>query len=107
MGIEYSDIVHDRITLSSGTTADGQTTVKTWPGGDGSFVSWGTWGSGTNKLQFAAEAGTTIATTSFTWIDVPGVSLTANGIVNFRVGPTSIRSSLSGSTSPSIQTVIL
>jgi len=81
------------IEFFAGQTADGQSGTKVWPGGKGSFVAYGTWGSGTIKLQLSPDGGTT-------WIDVTGVSLTANGHKDVPVmGPgLQFRADLSGST---------
>lgn len=79
-------------------TADGQTTAIDWPGGRGVFVAWGTFGSGTVKLQQSPDAGTT-------YIDVDRsgdtyVTFTVNGQGGFELPPCKLRTSLSGSTAP-------
>ncbi|TWA89588.1 hypothetical protein [Bradyrhizobium stylosanthis] len=81
-------------------TADGQSSAISWPGGRGVFAAFGTFGSGTIKLQASYDDGTT-------WIDVDRsgdtyVTFTANGAGGFELPKCQLRVSLSGSTSPSI-----
>ena len=59
-----------KITLLSNASA-GNGTAAIWPGGKGIFMAEATWGGGSAKLQMQTPNGT--------WIDVDGVSLTANG----------------------------
>lgn len=67
-----------------------------WTGGPGSLFVYGTWNGATVKLQASPDGGTT-------WIDVPTdaansspLSLTANGICNFVLGPCKLRAAISG-----------
>ncbi len=84
-------------------TADGQTaaaSVLPWVGGRGVFTAFGTFGSGTLKLQVSHDAGTT-------WIDVDRsgdtfVTFTTNGQGGFELGNCLLRTSLSGATAPTI-----
>ena len=82
-------------------TADGQTAaanVVSWPGGQGVFVAYGTFGSGTVKLQWSPDDGTT-------WIDAGAapLTLTAAGYGPFTIPKSQLRVSLTGSTAPSIK----
>ena len=84
--------------------ADGQTAAAStvqWPGGRGVFIAYGTFGSGTMKLQASHDDGTT-------WIDVDRsgdtfVTFTVNGQGGFELGKCLLRVSVSGSTSPAIK----
>lgn len=81
-------------------TADGQSGAINWPGGRGVFAAFGTFGGGTIKLQVSYDDGAT-------WIDADRsgdtfVTFTANGSGGFELPRCQIRTSLSGSTSPSI-----
>lgn len=65
------------------------------------FVAFGTFGSGTVKLQFSPDYKGSDATA--TWIDTAGISLTANGSKGFRESfGNRIRPVLSGSTNPTL-----
>lgn len=75
--------------------ADGNSTVIGWPGGLGTFAAWGTFGSGTAKLQWSPD-GTT-------YVDVTSASLTAAGYKNFEIGPGRLRANLAGSTAPALK----
>lgn len=57
-------------------TEDSSTPVAMdWKGGKGLFLAEATWGGGSAKLQMKSPNGT--------YIDVPNVSLTANGMIAF------------------------
>ena len=65
-------------------TLDSSTPVaQNWKGGKGVFIAEATWGGGSAKLQCISPNGT--------FIDVPNVSLTANGIVAFDLPPGQIK----------------
>lgn len=78
-------------------TADGQTPEVNWPGGTGTFAVYGTFGSGTAKLQVSLNEGST-------WLDVgTDTEFTANGIGNYELPPGSLlRADLSGATDPDL-----
>lgn len=95
-----SIVTVEKTPLNTGQSADGAGSPFAWVGGEGSFVSYGTFGGGTNILEFSPDSGTT-------WIACPGVTLNANGVVNFKIGPCDIRSNLSGATTPNLNTEIL
>ena len=92
-------------TLFAAQAADGQSATFAWDGGRGTFTAWGTFGSGTVKLQMSPDGGST-------WIDMldvngNAVSETANGMALFELAAgVKIRADLSGSTSPTINTRI-
>ncbi len=72
-------------------TLDSATPVAhEWKGGKGVFIAEATWGGGTVKLQAYSPHGTAI--------DVPNVSLTANGIVAFDLPPGQIIVNIATST---------
>lgn len=80
--------------------ASGNSSAITWNGGRGVFAAYGTFGSGTLKLQSSFDDGTT-------WIDVDRsgdtyVTFTANGSGGFELPKCQLRVSLSGATNPSI-----
>lgn len=88
------------ITLLTLRTTDGNGNAADWPGGRGAFVAYGTFGSGTVKLQWSPDDGTT-------WLDVDKsgetyVTLTANGSGGFELPASQIRAALSGSTGASV-----
>jgi|TARA_Y100000034_G_scaffold132026_1_gene194060 hypothetical protein len=62
------------IELFAAQTANADSSSFEWPGGAkaATFVGYGTWDTSTLKLQMSPDGGTT-------WIDVTGVSLTADG----------------------------
>jgi hypothetical protein len=71
-----------------------------WAGGRGVFTAYGTFGSGTCKLQWSPDAGTT-------WIDADRsgdtyVTFTANGVGGFELPPGHVRAVLSGATAPTV-----
>lgn len=70
------------ITLASNAGA-GNGTAYQWQGGRGLFTGEATWGGGSAKLQYMSVNGT--------WIDVPSISLTANGMLAFELPPGPIR----------------
>lgn len=89
------------IVLFDGQDEDASSSAKEWLGGVGTLVAWGTFGSGTLKLQFrpAGES---------TWIDV-GVhtELTADGIANFEIHAVGdIRANLASSTNPDLDVIV-
>jgi hypothetical protein len=82
--------------------ADGDTASLAWLGGRGVYAAYGSFGSGTVKLQASHDGGNT-------WIDVDRsgdtfVTFTTNGQGGFELGDCLLRSSLSGATGPSINT---
>lgn len=89
-------------------TADGQTATLSaisWKGGRGVFTAWGTFGSGTIKLQQSPDDGTT-------WIDVDRsgdtyVTFTSNGEGGFELSACLLRVSLTGSTAPRINAAVM
>ncbi len=85
--------------LLSTFAADGNGTAKGYAGGPGTFWAYFTSGTGTVKLQWL-PAGSTVNTH---WIDLPLVTLSATGCINFAVSEGSLRAvaSSTGST-PSI-----
>lgn len=87
-------------TLLYARSTDGNGTAVVWPGGRGVFVAYGTFGSGTVKLQWSPNDGTT-------WIDVDAsgdtfVTFTANGSGGFELPACQIRAVLSGATAASV-----
>lgn len=84
--------------FKSQTTNDNGASKKFQGGAKAStFVAYGTWSSGTLKLQMSPNGGAT-------WIDVTGVSLAANGhkdIPPLGLGIL-VRGVLSGATSPNL-----
>lgn len=78
-------------------TEDGQTSELNWLGGLGTVAVFGTFGSGTAKLQASFDQGST-------WVDVGlDTQFTADGIGNFDLpGGVLLRVDLSGSSSPSL-----
>lgn len=81
--------------------ATGNTAAIAWPGGRGVFTAWGTFGGGTLTLQQSPDDGAT-------WINVDRtgdtyVTFTANGEGGFELGECQLRVSLTGATTPSIQ----
>lgn len=79
-------------------SADGNTTAVKFDGGKGTLSVWGTFGSGTAKLQRSVD--------NSTWIDVSGASFTANGQINFECAACYLRVNLAGSTTPSLNVQI-
>lgn len=53
-----------------------------WPGGDGVFFGEGTFGGGTLKLEGQSRNGTAVGVTNYA--TTTPISLTANGMANFR-----------------------
>lgn len=71
-----------------------------WKGGRGVFTAYGTFSSGTCKLQASYDDGTTKID-----VDRSGdtfVTFTSNGHGGFELGPCLLYATLSGATSPSI-----
>lgn len=81
---------------AAAATANGNSDVLDWPGGSGTFAVYGTFSSGTMKLQTSFDAGTT-------WIDVASTSFTANNQVNVTVAPCKVRVNLAGAGSPNLK----
>ena len=75
-------------TLVSNASATGD--AKSWQGGKGLFTAEATWGGGTVKLQFKTINGT--------WVDVDGVSLTADGTKEFELPIGEIRANVATAT---------
>lgn len=61
------DVSVTLLTLAAVTGA-----AQDWPGGQGLWSVWGTWGGATAQLQYSPDSGTT-------WIDIDGVLLADNG----------------------------
>ena len=61
-------------TLASNAGA-GNGTAANWVGGRGIFIAEATWGGGSAKLQIQSPNGT--------WVDVDGITLSANGTKQF------------------------
>ena len=80
------------VTLS----ADGNTSVVDWIGGEGFFVAQGTFGGGTLTLKYTTDGGTTYTAVG------TDTTLTASGGGYFTLPLCSLRATLAGSTSPSI-----
>jgi hypothetical protein len=83
-------------TISSNTSTSG----IVWPGGRGVFTVFGTFGSGTYKLQASYDDGTT-------WMDVDRsgdtyCTFTTNGSGGFELPKCQVRVNVSGATSPSV-----
>jgi len=77
-------------------SADGQTAAYTWPGGLGLFTAYGTFGSGTAKLQYSVDDGTT-------YIDAGADSeFTSDDGIVFELPNCLARADLSGYTSPTL-----
>ncbi len=80
---------------------DGQSAEAVHSGGAAAFVGWGTFGTGTLKLQISPDGGTT-------WIDVPLATMTANGMVSIELPVKAlVRADLTGSTSASVDATLL
>jgi hypothetical protein len=87
---------------AQGSNANGS--AVEWRGGRGVFEAHGTFGSGTCKLQWSPDDGTT-------WLDVDRsgddyVTLAADGGGAFELRPCKIRAVLSGATNPSITATV-
>jgi hypothetical protein len=80
--------------LLDAVTANGNSSSYKWPGGKGTLVAAGTWGSGTITLQASPDSGTT-------WVS-SSVTRTADGISAFDLPPCLIRLALTGATNPSL-----
>lgn len=78
-------------------SADGDTTVVSWAGGEGFYSASGTWGSGTTTLYASFDGGTTYISCG-----TEG-QLTANGMVRFTLPQCKLKITLSGSSSPSLR----
>jgi hypothetical protein len=88
------------IVLFNAQTADANGAAADWHGGRGVFSAFGTFGSGTVKLQWSPNDGTT-------WLNVDKsgdtyVTYTANGSGGFELPACKIRAVLSGSTAASV-----
>jgi len=82
--------------LAATFSADGNSSTIGWIGGNGYFTAQGTFGSGTCKLQFSEDGGTT-------WSDVgTDTTLTAGGGGVFTLPNCSLRVNLASSSSPTI-----
>lgn len=87
------------LSLFSAQASDANGSAVDWPGGRGLWVAWGTWGSGSMKLQLSPDHGTT-------WIDMDSVTATANGGQLVDLPRIQIRAALSGSTAPSLNSTL-
>ncbi|RZN09655.1 hypothetical protein CWO91_16640 [Bradyrhizobium genosp. SA-3] len=81
-------------------TGNGSTSGVVWPGGRGVFTAFGTFGSGTIKLQVSYDDGTT-------WMDVDRsgdtyCTFTSNGSGGFELPKCQVRANTAGSTTPSV-----
>lgn len=89
-----------RYTLLSAVVEDTTGASIDWAGGRGVFAAYGTFDSGTAKLQWSPDDGTT-------WLDVDRsgetyVTFTADGAGNFELPACMIRAVLSGSTTAAL-----
>ncbi len=80
-------IINGRVVL---TTDSSTPAAQIWRGGKGLFMAEATWSAGSVKLQ-------TLSPNS-TWIDVPNISLSANGMVAFDLPPGQIKIVITTST---------
>jgi hypothetical protein len=76
------------LTLASNASADGSAAF--WDGGHGLFTAEATWGGGSAKLQFKSGNGT--------WLDLPSITLSANGTKEFYAPAGQIRVSITTAT---------
>jgi hypothetical protein len=76
-------------TLLSNAGATGSAVAH--PGGKVTFVAEATWGGGTVKLQWQNPL-------TSTWIDVPSMSLTANGMLTSTVPAGNVRANVATAT---------
>lgn len=74
---------HGRVTLASNLSATGAQTAVEWKGGKGLFLAEAGTYAGTSNMQLQTPQGT--------WINVPSVTLTANGMVEFDLPQGQIR----------------
>lgn len=80
-------------------TGDGNTDAYVWPGGTGLYSAFGTFGSGTAKLQYSED--------ETTWIDTGTDSeFTADAGIVFELPECSVRVNLNGSTTPTLSVVV-
>lgn len=77
-----------RVDLAVNASATGQ--AVNWPGGRLSFGAKATWGGGTVKIQCLLP--------SNDWVDVSGLSLTADGMVSADVPAGQIRANIATAT---------
>ena len=94
----------DRLSLFSAQGSNASGTGAVWQGGRGIFAAWGTFGSGTCKLQWSPDGGTT-------YIDADRsgdtyVTFTANGVGEFDLPRGYVRAVLSGATAPSVSAMV-
>lgn len=81
-------------------SANGDTAVIDWAGGEGLYSARGTWGSGTTTLMASFDDGS-----NYTSAGTEGV-LTADGMVLFTLPACKLKISLTGATSPSLDVTI-
>ena len=81
-------------------SANGDTTIVSWGGGEGFYSASGTCGSGTTTLYASFDGGTTYISCG-----TEG-QLTANGVVRFTLPECKLKVTLSGSSSPSLAVIV-
>lgn len=67
-----------------------------WPGGDGMFFAEATWGGGSAKLEIQSRNGTALGVPHYA--TTTAISLTANGVANFRAPNGRIRVTIATAT---------
>lgn len=75
--------------LFAAKTANGNSSVIKWQGGDGMLLAEGTWDGATVAVQISPDQGTT-------WQSITSASLTANGTYVFRAPACHMRLNISG-----------
>lgn len=83
------------VLTAAALAADGASPGVAFQGGIGTFFAVGTFGGGTLTLQI-------LAPDNATWLPV-GAGITAAGLANFSAPAGSLRVSMAGSTTPSVQ----
>ncbi len=67
-----------------------------WPGGDGVFCAEATWGGGSAKLEMQSRNGTALGVVNYA--TTTAISLTANGMANFRAPAGKLRVTIATAT---------